>query len=251
MSDFNKYKNAVIIGASSGVGRALAQALAAKGVNLVISSREFRDLEALEKDLTLRHSVKILSLPVDMTGEINYPGYLKKCCEFLDNVDVVFIPAGLVAKHDEGLANTGEINSIAKVNYLSTILFIGQFVAYFMEKGEGKVVVFSSIAAAAPRKRNIVYASAKKALETYCTGMQHYLAKTGIDIQVYALGYVDTAMTFGEKLLFPVISPEQVANYVINNLDKNIRFRYYPRFWTAITWILKKLPWFIYKRLSF
>ena len=66
------------------------------------------------------------------------------------------------------------------------------------QQRQGNIVLFSSIAAVAPRQRNAVYSAAKAALETYGRAIRHHLADTEVRVQVYALGYVD------EPLLSPL-----------------------------------------------
>lgn len=242
--------NAVIVGASSGVGRALAEKLASLSWNMVISARDERDLEAVKNDLEIHHNIKAFFLPVDLAANVNAEDYFNKCREYLGEIDAIFIPAG-VSFGDDGMVEYEKIDQLIKVNYSSIVQLLAVFLSYFKQKGKGKAVVISSIAAAAPRKLNVVYASAKKALEAYCAGMQHAFAKSPVDIKVYALGYVDTSLTYGLNLPLPIASPQRVASYIIKSMDQNFRHRYYPRFWTPITFVLRHTPWFIYKRLSF
>jgi decaprenylphospho-beta-D-erythro-pentofuranosid-2-ulose 2-reductase len=112
-------------------------------------------------------------------------------------------------------------------------------------------VLFSSIAAAAPRGRNVVYGAAKAALEHYGRSLQHRLAGGPVRVQVYALGYVDTAMSAGQRLLLPRVDPNRIARTVADALGDDRRFTYLPRYWRAITFGLRHLPWPIYRRLNF
>jgi decaprenylphospho-beta-D-erythro-pentofuranosid-2-ulose 2-reductase len=81
--------------------------------------------------------------------------------------------------------------------------------------------------------------------------VQHRYADSGVSVQVYALGYVDTAMTRGRRLLFPVASPSRVADTIVGALHQSRRFRYSPGFWGVVVFVLRRLPWPIYKRLDF
>ena len=241
---------AVIVGASSGVGRTLAEKLAIAGINLIISSRDTTDLEALSQHLRLTYGVHVQVAPLDLsTG--NLTAYVERCIEQNSSIRYIYIPAGNVHDEDDGTMSEEDTESLLYSNYESVIKLTGLFAKHLEAKGSGTIGVFSSIAAAAPRSKNVVYSSAKRGLETYCKGLQHRFADSEIKIQVYALGYVDTAMTFGKKLLFPVSSPENVAMFVVANRDKNLRFSYYPKFWKWVVLIMNSLPWFIYKRLKF
>jgi NAD(P)-dependent dehydrogenase (short-subunit alcohol dehydrogenase family) len=82
------------------------------------------------------------------------------------------------------------------------VTLVGAFVERFEHRGSGTIVLFSSIAAA-PRGRNVVYGAAKAALEHYGRSLQHRLAGGPVRVQVYALGYVDTAMSAGQRSCSP------------------------------------------------
>jgi short-subunit dehydrogenase len=245
-------KTAVIVGASSGVGQALASALAARGWKLVLCARDRRDLEAVAADLTLRFSAECHPLPADLSNS-DYAGktFCEECANKLGVIDALLYVAGAIDDHDDGSTDDETTRKLAEVNYVSAIKTLGAFARLFEEQGRGTLVGFSSIAAAAPRRQNVVYASAKAGLETYLRGLRHRFADTPVLVQGYALGYVDTAMAYGKKLLLPAVSADAVANEVVRNLNRDIGIRYYPAYWRLITLTLRLLPWFIYKRLRF
>lgn len=250
MSD--ERKTAVIVGASSGVGRALASALAAHGWKLVLSARDRRDLDALAADLTLRFNAECHPIPVDLSN-CDYSGaaFCEQCVSALGIIDVLFYVAGAIDDHDDGCTDDETTRKLAEVNYVAAIKTLGAFAKLFEQGGRGTLVGFSSIAAAAPRRQNVVYASAKAGLEAYLRGLRHRFADTSVLVQGYALGYVDTAMAYGKKLLLPAVSADAVANEVVRNLSRDIGIKYYPAYWWLITLTLRLLPWFIYKRLRF
>ena len=250
MSD--EAKSAVIVGASSGVGRALAGALAARGWKLVLSARDRRDLDAVAADLNLRFNVACEPLPVDLSN-CDFAGetFCEQCVSALGVIDALFYVAGAIDDHDDGSTDDETTLKLAQVNYVSAIKTLGAFAKLFDQRGRGTLVGFSSIAAAAPRRQNVVYSSAKAGLETYLRGLRHRFADTPVSVQGYALGYVDTAMAYGKKLLLPAVSANAVANEVVRNLNRDIGIKYYPAYWRLITLALRLLPWFIYKRLRF
>lgn len=243
---------AVIVGASSGVGRALAEELASRGWDLVISAREARDLTALAGDLELRRGTRAHCRVIDLAEErLDGRAYLDACVELLGEVDAVFVTAGMIDSRDQGPGEPAVTARLIQVNYTGVVQLIARFAELFEARGGGVIVTFSSIAAAAPRRQNTVYSSAKAALEVYCQGLRHHLSPTPVILQTYALGYVDTAMSFGMKLLFPVASPAWIARHVVDHLGRDRGRVYLPRFWAVVVLALRALPWFLYKRLSF
>lgn len=245
-------KAAVVVGASSGVGRALAEALAERGWRLVLSARDARDLEAVAADLKARWEAPCYPVAVDLaTPDFDADGFCHDCERALGEIDAAFCVAGEINEQDNGLADDETVRQLIQVNYANAVRTLAAFARVFETRGRGVLVGFSSIAAAAPRGRNMVYASAKAGLETYLKALRHNFADTPVLVQGYALGYLDTAMAYGRKLWLRAVSAEAVAGQVIGNLDKDRGIVYYPQYWGLITRALKLLPWFIYKRLRF
>ncbi len=245
-------RKAVVVGASSGVGRALAERLAREGFDLVIASRDLRDLECVAADLALRWKAKVSCLALDLADVgFDAEAFRRRCEETLGAPDAVFFPAGEVSAQDEGLATAPLLDRLVKVNFTGPIELVAAFLPHLTRQGRGDVVMFSTIAASAPRRRNMAYASAKAALEFYGRALRHHLVDTGVRVHVYALGYVDTAMSFGQQLKLPVAAPEEVAREVVANLGRDRGVVYYPRFWALVTFALRHLPWFLYRHLKF
>jgi decaprenylphospho-beta-D-erythro-pentofuranosid-2-ulose 2-reductase len=243
---------AVVVGASAGVGRALSEELARRGYDLVVSARDAEDLDALAADLTLAHSARVTARPLDLCGPAeSLERYAAECFDRLGQVEAVLIPAGTVADGDNGSAPSAVVKTLLETNFLGVATVAGAFVERFEAQGRGTIVLFSSVAAAAPRGRNVAYGAAKAALEYYGRALQHRLAGSGAGVQIYALGYVDTAMAAGHRLLLPPASPERVARAVGDGLGRGHRFAYLPRYWRAVVFVLRRLPWPIYRRLRF
>jgi len=245
-------RSAVVIGASSGVGRALSESLARAGYDLVLAARSGRDLEAVAANVRIRHGVKAVPIELDLRGpDEDLAGWFERCTRELPSPDAVLIPAGAVDDEDDGLSDPELIDRLVETNFLGVVRVARRFLNAFEARGCGTVVLFSSIATAAPRRRNVAYTAAKSALAAYARSMQHRFAGTEIRIQVYALGYVDTAMTQGRKLLFPVARADRVADAVVSGLYRSRRFQYSPRPWALVAFVLERLPWPIYRKLEF
>jgi short-subunit dehydrogenase len=245
-------RRAVVIGASSGVGRALAESLARSGYDLVLAARSARDLEALAADARIRHGVHVVPLALDLCeSERDLGTWFDECVRALPEPDAVLIPAGAVDDDDDGVSDSELTDSLIETNFLGVVRVARFFLNAFEERGYGTLVLFSSIATAAPRRRNVAYTAAKAALVAYARSMQHRFAGTDIRVQIYALGYVDTAMTQGRRLLLPVARAERVADRVVEGLYRSRLFQYSPRPWALVAFVIERLPWPVYRRLEF
>jgi short-subunit dehydrogenase len=246
--------SAVIVGASSGVGRALVSVLAQAGYRLAIVARDGRDLSACANDATLRFGHRCVPMVEDIARpDFDAEGLAARCYEALEGVDVLLVPAGGVSAEDVG-PNAAVIAGVSATNYLGPAGLAAAFGRRMAGARRGVIVLFSSIAAAAPRTKNLAYSAAKAALEAYAHGLRHALAPAGVEVLVVALGYVDTPQSFGQKLLFPVASPESVARAVLKRISARRPGggrQYFPWFWWWITTALRYIPWAVYRRLNF
>jgi short-subunit dehydrogenase len=242
----------VVVGASAGVGRALSEELARRGHHLVVSARSADDLDALAADLRLRHSVAVSPRPLDLCGPPwELERYVEECFAVLGDVDAVLLTAGAIADDDDGTAPPEVNATLLQTNFMGVATLAGAFAERLDARGGGTIVLFSSIAAAAPRGRNVVYGAAKAALEYYGRSLQHRLAGGNVRVQIYALGYVDTSMAAGRRLLLPRADPRRIAGTVVDGLGRERRFTYLPRYWHTLVFTLRHLPWPIYRRLEF
>lgn len=246
----------LIVGASAGLGRALSLELARAGHRLVLAARDERDLRSVAADCRERFGVAVETSPLDLSDRQSVTAFLASCLARSETRTNLFLVAGAVSENDVGFVAGEEIEAIHTVNFTQPARIVSEFLKCRQRLGLATVVVMSSIAAGAPRNRNPAYASAKAALEAFCLSLKVELAKTGMKgpgFQVYRLGYVDTGLSFGQKLLLPATSPEKAARHVVNNLraDFVFAYRYFPGYWRWLVFVLKCLPWFAYKRLNF
>jgi short-subunit dehydrogenase len=245
-------RRAVVVGASAGVGRALSEELARRGYDLVIGSRHADDLHALADDLALRYAVTVTPRPVDLCGPLDaLERYVDECFGALGEVDAVLITAGAIDDDDDGTAPPSVTTTLVQTNFVGVVTLAGAFVERLDRQASGTIVLFSSVAAAAPRGHNVVYGAAKAALEHYGRSLQHRLAGGHVRVQIYALGYVDTAMATGRRLLLPPANPQRIARSVVEGLGQGRRFMFLPRYWRALVFGLRHLPWPLYRRLRF
>jgi short-subunit dehydrogenase len=244
--------NSMIIGASAGLGRALSNELAANGHNLVLIASGKRDIEAVAADLRLRHGVIVSTVAVDvMDGDV----YLARITEATDErggIDGLFFPIGAVADADVPGVKIATMRRLMRINLLSVMETVTHFWPR-LEQREGAVIVgFGSIAASRGRRNNATYSAAKRGLVSYFESLRHAAIGTGIRVQLYMPGYLDTSLAFGAKtFLLPPSRPEALARKVVRNLSKDIGMSYFPIFWRPICEALQLVPWSVFKKMDY
>jgi len=241
-----------VIGASSGVGRAIARELATRRWDLVVAARSADVLAALADDLARDHAIAATALTLDVCGsDDDLDAFCSTATTVLSTIDAVLITTGAIAARDDGTGAWDDMRSLVDTNLVGVMAIAGRFVSVMEEADNGTLVLFSSIAAEAPRNRNVAYAAAKAGLNAFAASMQHRVNGTGVGVQLVTLGYVRTAMTAGQDLKLPQADPAQVARRVADGLGDGSRTIHEPRWWGLVTRVLRGLPRGVYRRLKF
>ena len=242
---------ALIVGASAGVGRALCETLAARGAALLLVASDARDLNALAAHLRLVYQAEVHTVEADATRVAACVEEVGKAAAIFGVVDSLFFPIGASLSDDRGLLRQEQASAILDTNLSVVIGLTTRFLPQLLELPQARIVGFSSIAAIRGRRANIVYSAAKRGLESYFESLRHLTAAAGVRVQLYRLGYVATQQSFGQRLLFPVMTPKQVAHEVMRKLDRDMGKVFFPRYWSLIALAVTLLPWRLYKKLDF
>ena len=154
---------------------------------------------------------------------------------------------------DEILNDMSVSNSLIQANMGVVAYFLSKIFPIFMQKNKGVIVGFGSISSTIGRDVNTVYAASKRGLESLFESLAISALPSKLKIQFYTIGYLDTNLSYGKKLLLPKGSTKKLAKIVYKNLNKNYKKIYYPSWWTVIAIIIKILPFslirYIYKFL--
>lgn len=242
----------LIIGATSGVGRALAERFAAAAQPLLIVSSDARDLAALASDLALRWNVRVRSLAIDLAADPLPLQALDEALDALPPLRGILLPAGSSRTDDVPGQDPRAHEAITRVNYASPCRIVDHCLPRLRAAGrEGLLIGFGSVAAERGRSRNVAYAAAKRALKSYFESLRHALAADGVVVQYYTLGYMDTNLAFGQRTPLPKGDPARLAERVYRRRRDDLGTAYYPALWRPICLVLKVVPWAVFRRLSF
>ena len=240
--------SAVVVGASAGLGRALADALAAAGHDLVLVSSDARDLDALGSDLRIRHGVKVEGVPLDLGGGLDGLDRLTRAAGELGGPDAVLLPIGWTAASDDATSSAEQAERLVRTNFLSAVAIVGALLPALRAKPRSSVVGFGSVAGARGRSKNMVYAASKRALQVWFEGLRHACSGSPVRVRFYVLGYLDTSLAFGRDTRLRRADPGRLARRVVRELGRE-GVSYYPRAWRLVCAALPLVPFFIYKHL--
>lgn len=243
--------NAAVVGASAGLGRALAERLAADGHHLVVVASDVRDLEALVADLRIRYGVRVVAVPLDLGREgVSAAPLARAVADLGEGLDALLLPVGWTASHDEIETEPGVPERLLRTNFLSVVTLVAGLLPALRQRPRASIVGFGSVAAIRGRAKNVVYSASKRALQTYFEGLRHACAGSTVSVAFYVLGYLDTNLAFGRRTLLPRADPARLAARVVRDLGRREGVMYHPALWRLVCAALALLPFSVYRRLK-
>ena len=236
-------KTAIIIGASSGIGRALAVALSADGYRVGVVARRTELLVQLKAELTGPCVVKT----VDVSDPQSAMPLVRELIDELGDVELFIVNAG-TGFHNGALAWTPELDTIA-VNVLGFTAMVNVAVAHLEQRGSGQLVGISSLAGLRGSRIAPAYSASKAFVSNYLQGMQYRFNKLKLPIFVTDVqpGFVDTPMAAGNR--FWIASPQKAAQQIVGAIHRHKKRVYVTKRWRAIAWLMRIVPDALFSRL--
>lgn len=236
---------AIIVGASSGIGRELALVLDRAGYTLGLIARRQELLQSLQAEL----STPAIVCPQDISDSETTRHALAKLIDDLNGVDLIVISAGIGHINPE-LVIELELQTIA-TNVIGLTLIADMAYHHFAARGTGHLLALSSVAAIRGNPAAPAYNASKAYVSNYLDGLRLKAAKAHLPITVTEIrpGFVATVMAQGEGL-FWVASVERAADQIYHAIQHKRSRAYVTKRWRLIGWLLKILPDALYQRLS-
>lgn len=235
---------AIIIGASSGIGRELANILSKEKYTLGLMARRSELLFELQRELPTKSYVK----NIDISKPDEAMSKLTELIHEMNGVDLIIITSGIGNLNNE--LNWNEEKETIDVNVTGVTAIINISLKHFMEKNYGQLVVISSIACLRGDKEAPAYSASKAYISNYLDGIRCKVKKNKNNITITDVrpGLVDTDMAKGEGL-FWVQSPQKVACQIHKKIKQKKKIVYVTKRWAVIAIILRYMPDWIYHRL--
>ena len=169
----------------------------------------------------------------------------------LSGLDTVVVTAGLFAPQDRLEADPELARRLLLVNFTNTVVFCEAARVRLLARGGGTLCAFSSVAGERGRKPVILYGAAKAGLTQYLEGLDHKFRAAGLRTVCVKPGFVKTSMT--EGLTPPPFAgePEAMAATVLRAIDRGTPVVYAPAIWRLVMLVIRALPRFVMRRLSF
>ncbi len=244
---------AVIIGATKGMGRALARQLAETGAELFLLGRDESELQKSAVDLEQRAGGerKVGFARLDLAAPASFESAIEKVRASFDDFDTVIVTAGLFGTQEQLEADTARTQELLTINFSHTVVLCELFRKELLAKGGGNLVVFSSVAGDRGRKTVVLYGASKAGLSAYLEGLDHKYRADGLNTICVKPGFVRTGMTEGLKEPPFAGEAEDVARIVEKAIRKGQPVVYAPGIWRWVMQVIRLLPRFVMRRVGF
>jgi short-subunit dehydrogenase len=245
--------NVVFLGATKGMGRALARRMAERGDRLFLLGRDLEDLRRSARDLSVRAtaSQEIGVAICDLERPDTFALALQHAEAALGSLDVIVVTAAQFATQDQLERDTDLAQRVLTVDFAHTVTFCEHARKRLIAQGGGTLCVFSSVAGERGRKRVVLYGAAKAGLSRYLEGLDHRYRAQGLITLCVKPGFVTTSMTEGLPRPPFASAPDVAARHVLKALDRGKPVVYVPPIWGVVMSVIRLLPRFVMRRLDF
>ncbi|MDI1450619.1 SDR family NAD(P)-dependent oxidoreductase [Polyangium sp. 6x1] len=244
---------AIVLGGTAGMGRAIARRLAERGDEVFLMGRDAGDLARSAADLEARQAKngRVGYAVCDLEKTDGFAAALDEADRALGGFDTVVVTAAMFATQEALEADVELTRRLLTVNYTNTVVFCEHARKRLLERGGGRLTVFSSVAGDRGRKPVALYGSSKAGLSHYLESLDHKFHAKGLTVLCVKPGFVKTGMTAGLKPPPFAGEPDDVAKDVVRAMVARKPLLYTPAIWALVMLVIRWLPRFVMRRIGF
>ncbi|MBR0667188.1 SDR family NAD(P)-dependent oxidoreductase [Roseomonas hellenica] len=242
----------VILGASSGVGRALAREVAARlSAKIILAGRDLHDLEDTATDLRIRHGVDAEVIGFDAAAPDTHAEFAARTTRRAEGLITVCFLSAIMPAQDAVEVQPTLAAEMVMVNLAGAMVVLLHLANALEKRRGGRVVVVGSVAGDRGRRKNFAYGASKAGLHAFTEGLAARLRPQGILVTLIKPGPLDTSMTWGLPESGLALDPRRAAGAILRATLRGRGTAYVPAIWGPIMTAIRMIPAAIFRRLRF
>jgi short-subunit dehydrogenase len=245
----NIFKDKVywIIGASCGIGEALAKSLASKGAKIAITARDQQNLERVK---SLLEGQGHLVFQSDVTDYEKLSKTAKAISASMGKIDsMIFMAASYKNPDSIATANIEVVKKIIDINFMGAVNSVHSILPIFNDQKHGQIVLCASVDGFRGLPNGQPYCATKAAIINYAESLKIELEN--IDVKIICPGFVKTRLTDKNNFKMPfIISSEKAAEYIIKDINSKKFEIHFPKRFTYFVKLLRVIPNWLFFSIS-
>jgi short-subunit dehydrogenase len=239
-------KKVWIVGASAGIGEALALKLATMGATIISSARNSESIELLTNRLNEINGYSNHFVPLDVSDLQSVESAAKNVGDY----DIAIFMAGVYKPMTAQDFDLATAQQTLDVNLKGYVNFLGVVLPKFVSANKGHLVAVSSVAGYVGLPGGFTYGASKAGMSNLTESIRCDLKGTGVKVQMVSPGFVKTRLTDKNTFKMPmIISAEKAAEHIVSGMVKNSFEIHFPKPFSMILKFLRFLPYSLYFRL--
>jgi decaprenylphospho-beta-D-erythro-pentofuranosid-2-ulose 2-reductase len=238
------YKHAIVVGASSGMGREIARLLAEGGCKVATVARR----EAKLQDLAAVFPDHIIPFTHDVTAYDEVPALFQEITGKLGGLDLIVYASGAMPPVEVDEFSFSKDRQMIEVNDLGAVAWLNEAATRFGNTKHGVIVGIGSVAGDRGRMKQPVYNASKAFLHTYLEALRNRLSRHGVKVTTVKPGPVHTEMTAGLELP-KAISAQDAASLILKKSGSGREVYLSPVHLVAFA-IIRNIPSWIFRKLN-
>lgn len=230
-----------LVGASSGIGRALALRLVTDGWRLAVSAR---GADALQRLVVQAGAARVRAYPLDVTEAGRVREVVSRVERDMGSIDIALLNAGDYEPMPLEAFDSALFRRLMEVNYLGVVHCLDALLPVMRARARGQILVTASVAGYRGLPQAAPYGASKAALINLAESLQPEMARAGITLRLINPGFVDTPLTRKNAFSMPfLITPERAAAHIAGKLERGGFEISFPRLFVWQLKLLRCLPY--------
>lgn len=238
----------LILGAASGMARAVARSFAEAGHPIQLAARNVARLENDASDLRTRYGTDVTLHEFDALALDSHAAFVNGLPAL---PDVAICAVGTMGTQEDSESDPLAAAQVMRANFEGPAAILSHLANAMEARGSGTLVGISSVAGDRGRASNYIYGSAKAGFTAFLSGLRNRLAKKGVHVVTVLPGFVKTAMLEGIETPGPLTAePEEVGAAILKAVQKKTNIIYTRSIWRIVMAVIRNIPEPVFKKTS-